>query len=197
MPLAVNPFDSRRLIGTLTEVTPTSAKLNLPNAAQAEGQWLHGRRLGGGEVGEFVVIENADHAILGRIVSVKLPEKREAQRRRGLRSQTRVSPARNNSIAGYDHTQPRKGRRRDYSVSEARDQSVFCPPRVDQMGIGGVSKDADKCRSHTNRVRLNSSCQRYRGKSDTRTLVWQTLCHTRSYWRWQELDVSASDRAVC
>ena len=74
MLLTVNPFDSRRLIGTLTEVTPTSAKVNLPNAAQAEGQWLHGRRLGGGEVGEFVLIENGDHAILGRIVTVKLPE---------------------------------------------------------------------------------------------------------------------------
>jgi ethanolamine utilization microcompartment shell protein EutS len=92
MPLAVNPFDSRRLIGTLTEVTPTSAKLNLPNAAQAEGQWLHGRRLGGGEVGEFVLIENGDRAILGRIVSVKLPEKERLSVEEDLGTQRESHP---------------------------------------------------------------------------------------------------------
>jgi hypothetical protein len=36
---------------------------------------LHGQRLGGGEVGEFVTIECRDVAIFGRLINVRLPER--------------------------------------------------------------------------------------------------------------------------
>ena len=73
--LPVYPFDTQRLIGTITEVGPTYAKTNLPKAAQADGSWLHGNRMGAGEVGEFVVIECGSLGIFGRLISVKLPER--------------------------------------------------------------------------------------------------------------------------
>jgi hypothetical protein len=70
-----HPFDALRLIGTLIEVSPTSARLNLPKATENDGQWLYGRPSESGIVGEFVVIESGDDAIFGRIVSVTLPER--------------------------------------------------------------------------------------------------------------------------
>jgi hypothetical protein len=73
--LPVYPFDQDRCIGTVTEVGPTTAKVNLPKAAQPEGQWLHGHKFGCGQVGEFVFLECADLALFGRIVYVKLPER--------------------------------------------------------------------------------------------------------------------------
>ena len=73
--LPVYPFDSARAIGTITEVTGTSAKLNLPKAAVPGSMWHHGSNLEAGRVGEFVVIEASDHAVFGRVVSVRLPEK--------------------------------------------------------------------------------------------------------------------------
>jgi hypothetical protein len=73
--LPVYPFDAQRCIGTVTEVSPALAKANLPNAANAEGQWLHGHRLGAGEVGEFVLVESGEFAIFGRLINVKLPER--------------------------------------------------------------------------------------------------------------------------
>jgi hypothetical protein len=73
--IPVYPFDSDRLIGTVTEVAGTYVKLNLPNASAPGSRWHHGARLEAGRVGEFVVIEASDHAVFGRISSVKLPEK--------------------------------------------------------------------------------------------------------------------------
>jgi hypothetical protein len=70
-----HPFDPLRLIGTLIEVGPTSARLNLPKATENDGQWLYGRPSESGIVGDFVVIESGDDALFGRIVSVKLPER--------------------------------------------------------------------------------------------------------------------------
>ena len=74
-PLALYPFDSQRLIGTISEVGPTYAKANLPDAAAREGRWLHGHHLGMGEVGQFIVIECGDTATFGRIITIKLPER--------------------------------------------------------------------------------------------------------------------------
>lgn len=74
-PLSVYPFDPQRLIGTISEISPSSAKANLPGAASTEGQWLHGYRLGAGEVGEFVVVECRDAGVFGRIIDVRLPER--------------------------------------------------------------------------------------------------------------------------
>lgn len=73
--LDLYPFDPGRCIGTVSEVGPTYAKVNLPRAAVPEGQWLHGHRLGAGEVGEFVVVEVGQTGIFGRLINVKLPER--------------------------------------------------------------------------------------------------------------------------
>lgn len=73
--LPIYPFDPERLIGTVSEVGPTYAKVNLPKAASSDGQWLHGHRVGGGEVGEFVVVECGEAGVLGRLIGVKLPER--------------------------------------------------------------------------------------------------------------------------
>ncbi len=73
--LPVYPFDPQRCVGTISEVGPSTAKANLPNAASPEGQWLHGHRLGAGEVSEFVIVECRDVGIFGRIISVLLPER--------------------------------------------------------------------------------------------------------------------------
>lgn len=73
--LPLYPFDPQRCIGSVLEVTPNSAKINLPKAAAPEGEALYGHRMGGGEVGEFVFIEREPLAVLGRIVSIRLPER--------------------------------------------------------------------------------------------------------------------------
>lgn len=73
--LPVYPFDPQRCVGTISEVGPSTAKVNLPNAASPEGQWLHGHRLGAGEVGEFVIVECRDVGIFGRLINVRLPER--------------------------------------------------------------------------------------------------------------------------
>ncbi len=68
-------FDSARLIGTLCEVGAMSARVNLPSASRPSPSWHVGHRVGGGEVGEFVVVESGEFAILGRITVVRLPER--------------------------------------------------------------------------------------------------------------------------
>lgn len=73
--LPLYPFDAERLIGTTTEISPTSAKANLPNAGHSDGTWRYGHRLGEGEVGEFVLLECGENAVFGRILNVKLPER--------------------------------------------------------------------------------------------------------------------------
>jgi DNA helicase HerA-like ATPase len=74
-PLPTYPFDAQRSVGTVIEVGPSIAKLNLPQASVPEGQWLHGHRLSAGEVGEYLIIEAGEFAILGRLLNVKLPER--------------------------------------------------------------------------------------------------------------------------
>jgi hypothetical protein len=73
--LPLYPFDPQLCIGTVSEVGPTFAKGNLPNAADPEAQWHHGHRQGRGEVGDFVLIEVGGCAIFGRIVNIRLPER--------------------------------------------------------------------------------------------------------------------------
>lgn len=73
--LPIYPFESQRYIGTVSEVGPTNAKVNLPKAANADGVQQHGYKFGAGEVGEFVMIDCGDLAVFGRIVYVKLPER--------------------------------------------------------------------------------------------------------------------------
>ncbi|HXN25278.1 MAG TPA: ATP-binding protein [Candidatus Dormibacteraeota bacterium] len=73
--LPIYPFDDQRSVGTIIEVGPSVAKLNLPHATVPAGQWLHGHRLSAGEVGEYLLIEAGEFAILGRLIGVKLPER--------------------------------------------------------------------------------------------------------------------------
>lgn len=75
MPEFPYPFDSERLIGTLSQIGPESAKANLPHAGIPGGRIQHGYRIGCGEVGEFVIIECDEIAVVGRILEVRLPER--------------------------------------------------------------------------------------------------------------------------
>src|SRR4051812_46990325 len=68
-------FEPDRLIGSVVEVAPDSAKVNLPLGASDEPQLRHGERVGAGEVGEFVMIESGDVGIFGRLSLVRLPER--------------------------------------------------------------------------------------------------------------------------
>lgn len=73
--LPVAPFDSSRYIGTVCHVRPTTVEVNLPRASAASGSHYAGFAIQAGQVGEFVVIEGEEHAVLGRIVEVRLPER--------------------------------------------------------------------------------------------------------------------------
>ena len=68
-------FEADRRIGTVVEVGPDFAKVNLPLAAADEPQLRYGERVGAGEVGEFVMVESGDVGIFGRISLVRLPER--------------------------------------------------------------------------------------------------------------------------
>ncbi|HEX4731209.1 MAG TPA: ATP-binding protein [Solirubrobacterales bacterium] len=57
------------------DVTPRRAKVNLPYAADLDGQLHYGDRPGGGDVGEFLALDAGDVAVLGRLTDVRLPER--------------------------------------------------------------------------------------------------------------------------
>ncbi len=69
------PFDPEHRIGTVTQVLPDAVFVNLDAVTQRTGRLLSGRPLRGGQVGDFVVLDCDSHALLGRILEVKLPEK--------------------------------------------------------------------------------------------------------------------------
>ena len=73
--LPVSPFDESRYIGTVCFVRPSTVDINLPKAASASSSHFAGFPIHAGQVGEFVVIESDEHAVLGRIVEVRLPER--------------------------------------------------------------------------------------------------------------------------
>ena len=73
--LTIAPFDQCRYVGTVCHVRPTIVEVNLPLASTPAGSHFAGFPIPGGQVGEFVVIEGEDHAVLGRIVEVRLPER--------------------------------------------------------------------------------------------------------------------------
>lgn len=72
--LATSPFDSSRYIGSVIFVNPDTAKINLPYAASVSSKQYAGYPVNGGQVGEFVFIESDEHAVLGRIIEVRLPD---------------------------------------------------------------------------------------------------------------------------
>nr|WP_216862167.1 ATP-binding protein [Polynucleobacter sp. AM-25C3] len=73
MPIA--PFDPARYIGTVCQVDPNTVRVNLPHAASPVSGHHAGYGMPAGQVGEFVLIESEEHAIVGRITEVKLPER--------------------------------------------------------------------------------------------------------------------------
>lgn len=73
--LAVAPYDVSRYVGSVCRVLPASVEINLPRAAAPTGGHYAGYDVAGGQVGEFLVIEGEDHAILCRVLEVRLPEK--------------------------------------------------------------------------------------------------------------------------
>ena len=73
-PLATTPFESSRYIGSVILVSPDTARVNLPYAASVSAKQYAGFPVVGGQVGEFVFIEGDDHAVLGRLTEVRLPD---------------------------------------------------------------------------------------------------------------------------
>ena len=68
----ITPFDPERRIGTVTQVLPDAVFVNLDAVTQRTGRLLSGKPLRGGQVGDFVVLDCDSHALLARILEVKL-----------------------------------------------------------------------------------------------------------------------------
>ena len=67
------PFEASRRIGSVSDVSPSSVKVNLPLAGGRSSALHHGEAVKGGEVGEFVTIESGHLAVVGRLTSVNIP----------------------------------------------------------------------------------------------------------------------------
>ncbi|MBI2927797.1 MAG: DUF87 domain-containing protein [Verrucomicrobia bacterium] len=70
-----SPFEPGRLIGSVCAVFPETVRINLPDASQPAGQWLHGEVRGIGQVGDFTVVQTASCGLFGRITEVHLAER--------------------------------------------------------------------------------------------------------------------------
>ncbi len=73
--LVVSPYDRQRYIGSVATVRPASVDVNLPLTPLPGSTHVAGYPLQRGQVGEFVVIEGEEHAVLGRLVETRLPER--------------------------------------------------------------------------------------------------------------------------
>ena len=73
--LVVSPFDRQRYVGSICTVRPATVEVNLPFAPRPGSSHVAGYALQRGQVGEFVVIEGEEHAVLGRLVETRLPER--------------------------------------------------------------------------------------------------------------------------
>ncbi|MBV2161461.1 DUF853 family protein [Achromobacter denitrificans] len=73
--LVISPFDRQRYVGSVCTVRPASVEVNLPFAPRPGSSHIAGYPLQRGQVGEFVIIEGEEHAVLGRLVETKLPER--------------------------------------------------------------------------------------------------------------------------
>lgn len=72
---AISPYDRQRYMGSVCLVRPAMIELNLPLAALPGSTHVAGYSLQRGQVGEFVIIEGEEHAVLGRLVESRLPER--------------------------------------------------------------------------------------------------------------------------
>lgn len=73
--LSICPFDRSRYIGSVCSVRPASVEVNLPLAPRSGSSHFAGYLLQRGQVGEFVVIEGEENAVLGRLIETRLPER--------------------------------------------------------------------------------------------------------------------------
>jgi hypothetical protein len=73
--LVVSPFDRQRYVGSVCTVRPATVDVNLPFAPRPGSSHVAGYPLQRGQVGEFVVIEGEEHAVLGRLIETRLPER--------------------------------------------------------------------------------------------------------------------------
>lgn len=73
--LIISPFDRQRYVGSVCTVRPATVEVNLPFAPYPGSTHVAGFPLQRGQVGEFVVIEGEEHAVLGRLVETRLPER--------------------------------------------------------------------------------------------------------------------------
>ncbi len=73
--LVTAPFDQSRYVGTICAISPSNVEINLPKASAPNGTHFAGFDVAAGQVGEFVVIEGEAHAILCRVLAVRLPER--------------------------------------------------------------------------------------------------------------------------
>lgn len=87
-----HPFDDDRFIGNVTLVGPSSIHVNLPLAGSKGSRLHHGQRIGGGEVGEFVIVECDEIGIFGRVLNVRLPERERLSVESSLGSKEEVHP---------------------------------------------------------------------------------------------------------
>lgn len=71
----VSPYDRQRYIGSVCLVRPAVAEVNLPLATRPGSAHVAGYSMQRGQVGEFVIIEGEEHAILGRMIETRLPER--------------------------------------------------------------------------------------------------------------------------
>jgi uncharacterized protein len=67
-------LQTQLFMGLVSAVSAYSVRINLNDAGNPSGLHYSGYRYGKGEVGEFVLIEGQLSLLLGRLVSVKLPE---------------------------------------------------------------------------------------------------------------------------
>ena len=87
-----NPLDPQRLIGTVVEITPSSARVDLPEAVGDTSLSLHGRPLSKGRVGDFVLIAVGQNAIIGLITGLQLLGAERKELRPGLGESATTNP---------------------------------------------------------------------------------------------------------
>ena len=71
----VSPYDRQRYIGSVCLVRPAVVEVNLPLATRPGSAHVAGYSMQRGQVGEFVIIEGEEHAVLGRMIETRLPER--------------------------------------------------------------------------------------------------------------------------
>lgn len=87
-----NALDSERLIGTVVEVSASSARVDLPEAVGDTSRSLHGHPLSGGKVGDFVLVSVGQGAVVGLITGVQLLGAERKELRPGLGEPVATNP---------------------------------------------------------------------------------------------------------